>query len=749
MSFNKIKAMRSAERHLTNGRIESAISEYKRIVKHDPNDITTQNTLGDLYVKSHDSQNAVRCYRKVAEHYNKQGFAKKAIAVYNKIYKLDPELTEIVGKLGELYHFRGSTAEARKHYGLYAERLEQDGKDVEVLEVWEKLADLDREDPSICLKIARAQRKRNHRDESSKAFFEAGSRLAAKGDHAGAIEAFENALEVNGRFIKAVRGLVRSHIKLGTPDDAVALLEDRLEEEPYNKDIVFLLIDCYFEMKAPAAAEKIITKLVEREPANYPKLLDLVEIYLETEDAGSAVRILSMTSEHLLAGGDARTLERHLKKVLEFEAGHVDALRLLARCYGWQKEQQKLKDTLSALADAANAAERPAEERWALSQFLVLVPHDSERAARFNELVEELGPEEGEAEELLVNEAGQGNGHLETFGLESEAEFASVNSEGSGLIAYGSDEEGQVIPVTVVEDASLVTVSDDSVTVVSASADHDGSVDGEAEAGYVETTLSPANEVRLDEEIESIKFYIEQGYEGLADKALAAIEEEFGARREIVELRLEMISRDRKANDTSSFKSESASAELTGSEPVAVTEDIEADAGQEAEEDVGDVDPEGSDVPDPIRDIASDLGLDDDEGPDPEAFEDHYNRGVVYKEMGMVEEAIREFQDAVECVGEDDDSGRYFNSCTMLGHCFTEKQMPKLALIWYKRAYDCGGLSSDELTALEYELGNALELSGQLDEALERFERVYAVHLDYRDVADRLEHLKAREPARP
>ncbi len=108
--------MRSAERFLSLGKIRSAISEYQRIVENDPRDFSTLNILGDLYVKNSEKQEAIECYKKVAEHYNRQGFAHKAIAIYNKISRLQPNSIEVSSKLAQLYHSKGSLAEARMHY---------------------------------------------------------------------------------------------------------------------------------------------------------------------------------------------------------------------------------------------------------------------------------------------------------------------------------------------------------------------------------------------------------------------------------------------------------------------------------------------------------------------------------------------------------------------------------------------------------------------------------------------------------
>src|SRR5215203_4446388 len=135
MVFDKTKAMRNAERHVAQGKIQSAIAEYRQVVANDPKDFGTLNMLGDLYTKSSDSKHAVKCYTPVAEHYSKQGFAQKAIAVYNKIAKLQPGSIEISAKLAELYRLKGSINEARAHYKIVAEHYESEGLKIEALEV--------------------------------------------------------------------------------------------------------------------------------------------------------------------------------------------------------------------------------------------------------------------------------------------------------------------------------------------------------------------------------------------------------------------------------------------------------------------------------------------------------------------------------------------------------------------------------------------------------------------------------------
>jgi len=133
-------------------------------------------------------------------------------------------------------------------------------------------------------------------------------------------------------------------------------------------------------------------------------------------------------------------------------------------------------------------------------------------------------------------------------------------------------------------------------------------------------------------------------------------------------------------------------------------------------------------------------------GAEDEDLETHYNLGIAFREMGLLEEAIGEFQKVAKA----NDRGkafRYAMQCsTLLGLAFMEKGQPDIAAIWYERALNTPGLDSGSKLALRYDLGVAQESAGDLEAALKSFSQVYAVNIDYRDVAERIASLQ--KPAR-
>ncbi|HYX30427.1 MAG TPA: hypothetical protein VE863_17945, partial [Pyrinomonadaceae bacterium] len=102
MPLEKVKTLRAAEKYLEMGKISAAIKEYCKVVEKEPADFTTLNTLGDLHVRVGNRLEAISCFRRIAEHYREQDFALKAIAMFKKIDRLQPNDIEIATNLAEL-----------------------------------------------------------------------------------------------------------------------------------------------------------------------------------------------------------------------------------------------------------------------------------------------------------------------------------------------------------------------------------------------------------------------------------------------------------------------------------------------------------------------------------------------------------------------------------------------------------------------------------------------------------------------
>ena len=119
-----------------------------------------------------------------------------------------------------------------------------------------------------------------------------------------------------------------------------------------------------------------------------------------------------------------------------------------------------------------------------------------------------------------------------------------------------------------------------------------------------------------------------------------------------------------------------------------------------------------------------------------EDHEAHYDLGVAYKEMGLLDEAIAEFQKALRGV---EHRIRTFEA---LGQCFIEKGQYQIAVTILSRAPSEPGATDEKLVGVLYLLGYASEALQKWNDALAFYERVFAVDITFRDVNDRLAALE-------
>jgi tetratricopeptide (TPR) repeat protein len=123
--------------------------------------------------------------------------------------------------------------------------------------------------------------------------------------------------------------------------------------------------------------------------------------------------------------------------------------------------------------------------------------------------------------------------------------------------------------------------------------------------------------------------------------------------------------------------------------------------------------------------------------------ETHYNLGIAFREMGLLDEAIGELQKACQSFDHGKPFPQIMQTYTWLAQCFLEKGVPEAAVRWYDKALNVPGIDGETRVALHYELASAHETAGDKTSALRHFMDVYGSNIDYRDVAERIKALKS------
>ncbi len=774
MAFDKAKVLRAAEKSLAQGKIPAAIAEYCRIVEADPEDFSALNTLGDLYTREDKKQEAIACYQRVAAHYREQGFSFKAIAMYKKLARFAPNDYKLAMTLASLYEQQGLTIDARTHYLIAAEAQRREGHTREALEVLTRIAELDPNNIEIRLHLAKSCEAEKLPDLAADAYTAAGEQLTARGDHEQALEAYTHALALRPRSHAALHGLVAVHSALGTADEAAEMLEQAIVANPGDFELRAMLARAYVEAENSWQAERVTEELVGVEPASFTLFFDVARLYLAQANLERCTHIIRRVLELAPTGKPEETLVELLQEVLARDPEQLDALHLLVRIHQWRRDDERLRATLERLVDVTETTGDRDEERKALAHLLRLAPGE----ARYSSRLETLGgplPGDGApvAEASYAGISGESEvPTFESFMLNDDSFAARAQTDDVPTIADFDWSIPDASAETVVAgDASAAAVpsfadlDDLTMTAPSAAASEANNQTNYQEVDFGAPAASqPPDRARLEkalvQDLEGVDFYIAQGYTDIARDTLDALEGQYGAHVEI-EARRHLLSSEVADPVASSMTLDEAPRVKVESggfvdvsafdlgEIAATTDNVSPSTSQTetAAAASGNGQPAAAGLDSGLAAIFDEFRDAVEESSDSTEvdYETHFNTGLAYREMGLLDQAIEVLQTAIEATAPNDGTPRYLQCCNLLGHCFMEKDMPRPAAMWFRKGLGAPGHTEDEYQALRYELGAAYERMGDLEKAIEIFTEVYSTDVSYRGVAGKLRSLEKRK----
>lgn len=120
-----------------------------------------------------------------------------------------------------------------------------------------------------------------------------------------------------------------------------------------------------------------------------------------------------------------------------------------------------------------------------------------------------------------------------------------------------------------------------------------------------------------------------------------------------------------------------------------------------------------------------------------EDFETHYELGISYKEMGLLDDAIEELKLAALA------SAKFVECQSVIALCYLEKEDYQQAIRVYREARDRVEPRKEQYQDLTYQIGLAYEQSDEIAEAAQTFQELFQINSNYRDVKRRLNKLLA------
>jgi tetratricopeptide (TPR) repeat protein len=351
MAFSKAKALQEAENLVIQGKISQAIKLYFHVFEMDPSDVILLNTIGDLYIRDRNVPEGLKQFHRLAEAYVHDRITLKAIAIYKKIVKLEPDSVDPLLKLAELYQGQRLAHEAREQYYQAAEYYKKKNQNDKVLETLRKAVQLDVGNAAARDRLVAFCEQIGRKDEATQAHLEAAQLALGRGDAAAAHFALKKALESGPdnpqvHLLRAREALASEH-----PEEVEAILSalPGLKDDPTGRS---LLIDSYLAIQQPEKAETLVLDLFRSKPADFSPLASLVSMYVQVGQFDTASRALSAVADELIKQGNTSSLMESLRLIWSKSPQHLPTLELIFRICDESGDEYALPEILEALGHA-------------------------------------------------------------------------------------------------------------------------------------------------------------------------------------------------------------------------------------------------------------------------------------------------------------------------------------------------------------------------------------------------------------
>jgi pilus assembly protein FimV len=389
--FNKQKVLSAAEKCVQQGKLDNAISEYKKVLKADPKDLTVMNTVGDLYSRLGEQDKAAECFKNVGDAYASQGFTVKAIAMYKKLSKLKSSM-ECVLRLAELYTQQGLFNDARAQYLQVAEDFLKSGQLDQAVRIFQKTLEMDPDNVPMRTRLAEVYIRLGKKDEAWKILTAAAESLRSKGQLAAADEILQRMLklEPGNSYALVLRG--KAALEAGDFKAAIECLS-KVPDLDTNPDGSRALFHAHLRSKQYPDALTIAGKLANVHD-DVSAVSEYTDTLMEAQQYNDALPVFEEFSDRLLRADQAK-LMGNLRSLIGYMKGDSQALESLLQLFQKAGENTNITEIYELLAHAnvqSGELEKAREYYLKLTQ---LEPENQMHAQNYQQVLAKQGTPSG------------------------------------------------------------------------------------------------------------------------------------------------------------------------------------------------------------------------------------------------------------------------------------------------------------------------------------------------------------------
>jgi pilus assembly protein FimV len=387
LGFNKAKVLSAAEKYVQQGKLQNAIAEYEKILKHDPKDLTVLNTVGDLYARLGQVDEACNCFKSVGDAYAQQGFTVKAIAMYKKLTKLKSSLEGVL-KLAELYTQQGLFNDARQQYLQVAEEFLRNGQLEQAVRIFQKTLEMDPENVAMKVRLAEVYVRLGKKNEAWQIFSSAAEQLRSRGQLAPAEDILQRMLTLDPNNAQALLLRGRNALEAGDNAGAVAYLQ-KVPDLDTKLDAQKLLFQAYIAAHRLTEAGALATKLLNTHN-DIEALNSFVLALMKNGLYQDALQIYYQFADQLMAADKGKSLE-NLHSIIGHVRDEPESLERLLDLFQKAGETTHTSEVVELLAHASVNKGDFEKARGLYQQLTAMEPQNPIHAQNLQQVSAKLG----------------------------------------------------------------------------------------------------------------------------------------------------------------------------------------------------------------------------------------------------------------------------------------------------------------------------------------------------------------------
>ncbi len=727
--IDKSVITKAAQKFTAKGQIDKAITEWEKVLKESP-DGNVYNAIGDLYLKKKAKRDAVEAFIKAAGIFREDGFYLKAMALYKKILNIVPSEVEALVSLAELNAEKGLVGNANENFLAAAKIYIRNGATERALELYEKILKFTPFNINLKVKIAELYLKIGLKNEAIKEYLVVASDYLEKGEHEKAQEFYLKVIGFDSQNISALIGLSKVAEETNDIKQAYKYLNEAKSFAPDDTNVLFNSSKLAIKTNDIEGAKQALAKLIEIDPSNNRNKNLLGSIYLKeglVEKAWEEIYPYVDEVLHTERWNEALEL---LNKFKEFDS--LEVKRRLIAIYKGKGNKDAAMNELRALVSIYDSKGLFQDSLQTYKELLELNPSDKAVQNRIKELEKSLGvelfaPSEVTFEEKPVDEIlsevdvyvrhkklDEAIGLLEKL-KGREPDNIEIHTRLKDFYINTGDKEKAVEEClsaaelyekkgnleaknNIIAEATHLNPDDPRLAVVSMPSVEAEEAEAPPEEGVIPSVEKVAES--FEEKLAEADFYAQQGLKDEAIKLYEELLETSPDNKEIMK-------------------------KLQAFKPAEKPEEAPVEAGAQT--------PIDSDLKEIFHEFKK--GIDKELGE--EDYETRYNLGIAYKEMGLLEDAIREFQVAAK------DPKRTLQSSSMLALCYMDKRLYHLAIEEFKKVIDLMGPTDHGYLEAKCDLADACVKNKEHDTALKLYKEIQAQNSSFKDIARKVSILES------